>query len=101
MKTAPKTSPKTGREIGPVQFVVYILECNDKTLYIGSTNNMEKRLNQHNNLKSGAHYTKIRRPVTLKYTEIHETLQLARKRECKLKSLTRQEKLLLIFGVSK
>ncbi|MBP7846421.1 MAG: GIY-YIG nuclease family protein, partial [Candidatus Pacebacteria bacterium] len=36
-------------------FFVYILECADKTLYIGSTNDLEKRLHQHNNSKSGAH----------------------------------------------
>ena len=36
---------------------------------VGSTNDLEKRLHQHNNLKSGAHYTKIRRPVKLVYKE--------------------------------
>ena len=50
-------------------YFTYILECADKTLYVGSTNDLEKRVYQHNNLKSGAHYTKIRRPVILKYSE--------------------------------
>ena len=50
-------------------YFTYILECADKTLYVGSKNDIEKRLHQHNNLKSGAHYTKIRRPVILKYKE--------------------------------
>ena len=62
-------------------FTVYILECADKTLYVGCTNDLEKRLNQHNNLKSGAHYTKIRRPVALRYTESFKTLLEARGRE--------------------
>lgn len=75
---------------------VYILECNDGTLYIGSTNHLEKRLHEHNHLKSGAHYTKIRRPVTLAYFEPFETLSEARKREYVLKQLTRSEKLELI-----
>jgi putative endonuclease len=75
---------------------VYILECADKTLYVGCTNNLEKRLNQHNNLKSGAHYTKIRRPVFLKYFEKYRTLKRGRAREAELKRLERGEKLELI-----
>ena len=75
---------------------VYILECSDKTLYVGCTNNLERRLAQHNNSKSGAHYTKIRRPVTLKYSEKFETLSEARKRESEVKSWRREKKLELI-----
>lgn len=75
---------------------VYILECADGTLYTGSTNDLEKRLHKHNHLKSGAHYTKIRRPVILKYSETVATLAEARAREAEIKRLTRDEKLLLI-----
>lgn len=78
------------------EFHVYILECTDKTLYIGSTNDLEKRLHAHNHLKSGAHYTKIRRPVVLKYSEKHPTYSKVREREGELKRLTRAEKLKLI-----
>jgi len=77
-------------------YFVYILECSDKTLYVGSTNDLNKRLYKHNNLKSGAHYTKIRRPVILKYSEILESYSEARKREGELKKLKREEKLELI-----
>lgn len=77
-------------------FFVYILECKDKTLYVGSTNDLVKRLHQHNNLKSGAHYTKIRRPVTLKYSEKFRTYKKARAREAEFKRWTREEKLELI-----
>lgn len=66
------------------------------TLYTGSTNNLKKRLVEHNNSKNGAHYTKIRRPVVLKYTEAFATLGEARKREAELKRLPRQKKLDLI-----
>ena len=76
-------------------YFTYILECSDKTLYIGCTNNLEKRLNQHNNSKSGAHYTKIRRPVKLKYSEEYETLKEGRQREAEIKSWRREEKLKL------
>ena len=34
-------------------FYVYIVECADKTYYVGCTNNLEKRLKQHNNSKWG------------------------------------------------
>ena len=74
----------------------YILECADKTLYVGSTNDLEKRLHQHNNAKCGAHYTKIRRPVFLKYSENFETLKEARAREAEIKGWTRVKKLNLI-----
>jgi putative endonuclease len=74
----------------------YILKCADDTLYVGSTNDLEKRLHQHNNLKQGAHYTKIRRPVALVYSEACENLSVARKREAELKRLSRAEKLDLI-----
>ena len=77
-------------------YFVYILECSDKTLYTGSTTDLEKRIYAHNNLKSGAHYTKIRRPVVLKYSEKHKTYAKARAREALLKRLTREEKNKLI-----
>ncbi len=75
---------------------VYILECADKSLYVGSTNNLEKRLKQHNESKWGAHYTKIRRPVILKYSETSHTLRKARQREIQIKGWTRKIKLALI-----
>ena len=78
---------------------VYILKCADDTLYVGSTNKLEKRLHEHNNLKSGAHYTKIRRPVVLVYSEELQTYADVRKREGELKQLTRVEKLKLMKQV--
>ena len=74
-------------------YFVYILECTDKSLYVGCTNNLERRLKQHNNSKWGAHYTKIRRPVILKYSENFPTLKEARKRESEIKGLRREKKL--------
>lgn len=77
-------------------YYVYILRCNDDTLYVGSTADITKRLHAHNNLKSGAHYTKIRRPVVLVYSEECSNYAEARKREGELKALSRVEKLDLI-----
>lgn len=75
---------------------VYILKCSDNTFYTWSTSDIEKRLHEHNNLKSWAHYTKIRRPVELLYTEDFETLSEARRREYEIKKLTRIQKEKLI-----
>lgn len=74
-------------------YTVYILECDDGTFYCGSTNDIKKRLYEHNNLKSGAHYTKIRRPVVLKYSEEVPDFATARAREAEFKRWSRSEKL--------
>ncbi|MDP3965775.1 MAG: GIY-YIG nuclease family protein [bacterium] len=83
-----------------VSHVTYILECADKTLYVGCTNNLEKRLREHNGAKSGAHYTKIRRPVVLRHSETFRSLAKARAREAEIRRLSRKEKLELIGGNS-
>ena len=73
----------------------YMIECKDKTIYTGWTNNISKRLVDHNSGK-GAKYTKGRAPVTLVYLEAFETKQEAMKREYYIKQLTKNEKLDLI-----
>ena len=78
----------------------YILECADKTLYVGCTNDLEKRLRQHNGAKAGAHYTKIRRPVTLKHFERFRTLAKARAREGEIKRWSREKKMKLLQSVN-
>lgn len=75
---------------------VYVLRCADDTLYIGRTTNVAHRLHAHNHLKSGARYTKARRPVTLLYSERVPTLGAALSREAALKKLTRAQKLSLL-----
>lgn len=73
----------------------YILECSDKSLYCGWTNNIKKRLEAHNN-GLGAKYTKCRRPVKLVYFEEFEDKKDAMKREYEIKQYTRSKKLQLI-----
>ena len=82
-------------------YVVYILECADSTLYIGSTNDIEKRLRAHNEGKTGARYTRGRRPVTLRYSEVVGTRGDSLRREAALKRLSRTEKLALCKNSSK
>ena len=75
-----------------MNFFVYILKCSDGTYYTGCTNNIKRRVKQHNASKIGAHYTKLRRPVILRYFEEFQTLSEGRKREAALKRLTRAQK---------
>ena len=73
----------------------YIVECADGTYYCGWTNNLEHRIDAHNNGK-GAKYTKSRLPVKLLYFEEYETKEQAMKREWQIKQLTRSQKEKLI-----
>ena len=84
-----------------MSYYTYILECADKSLYVGCTNDLKRRLEQHNNSKSGAHYTKIRRPVMLIYSEKFDTLIQARHREAEIKDWRKEKKLELIRGQNK
>ena len=70
----------------------YIVQCHDGTLYTGWTNNIDKRMRDHNAGK-GAKYTKPRRPVVLVYLEMFETKEDAMKREYAIKHMRRAEKL--------
>ena len=83
-----------------MKYFVYIVECSDKTLYCGWTNNLEKRLLSHNTLKSGAKYTRGRRPVILSYFEIYKTKNQAMSREVCIKKMTRKKKLDIILSES-
>ena len=71
------------------------VKCSDGSLYTGWTNNLEKRIKDHN-AGRGAKYTKARRPVVLVYKEEFPTKQEAMKREWEIKRLSRKEKLSMI-----
>lgn len=73
-------------------WIVYILECKDKTLYTGITNNFERRLSQHEN-GSGAKYTKGRGPFKVVYQEACVDRSEASIREAEIKRLSKRGKL--------
>ena len=75
-------------------WIVYILECVDQTLYTGITNDLDRRINEHAN-GTGAKYTRGRAPLTLLYTETYSSRSQASKRELEIKSLDRETKLQL------
>ena len=76
---------------------MYILECCDGSYYTGSTNNLEKRLEQHQN-GEGANHTKKRLPVKLVYYEEFQRIDEAFYREKQVQGWSRAKKLALIEG---
>ena len=72
---------------------VYMVRCNDGTLYTGITNDLEKRIKAHNSGKDGARYTRSRRPVKLVYSEEAGAKSTAAKLENKIKKMTRAKKM--------
>jgi putative endonuclease len=80
-----------------VKWFAYIVECADGTLYTGYTNDVFRRVVQHNTTVSGAKYTRSRRPVNLVHYESFLTRREAMQREYAIKQLSREEKLKYII----
>ena len=80
-------------------YYVYIVKCSDETLYTGIATELERRVEEHNGSDKGAKYTRVRRPVTLVYSEEYPDRSTASKREYEIKKkMNRVEKLLMIKG---
>lgn len=76
------------------QWLLYILECKDGTLYTGVTNDLKRRLAAHNAGK-GAKYTRGRGPLKLRYVEACIDHVDALQKEISVKKLTTAEKWIL------
>ncbi len=76
---------------------MYILRCIDDSYYIGSTNNLEKRLHQHQ-AGEGANHTKKRLPIQLVYFEEFERIDYAFYREKQVQGWSRKKKEALMKG---
>ena len=74
---------------------VYIVKCSDESLYTGITDNIKRRVNEHNS-KRGAKSLKGKLPVILVHLEEYETKSEALKREYEIKTWKREKKLELI-----
>jgi predicted GIY-YIG superfamily endonuclease len=74
---------------------VYILRCADRSLYTGTTTDIDARVRTHNTGK-GAKYTRGRRPVVLVYREAVDGRGAALKREHALRRLTAAAKRRLV-----
>ncbi len=77
-------------------YFVYMVKCNDGTFYTGIAKDLEKRLSEHNHSLLAAKYTRPRRPVKLVFAKEFETRSLALKEECRIKKLSKKEKLTII-----
>ena len=76
---------------------MYILECSDHSLYVGSTLDLERRLAQQN-YGEGALYTQTRLPVRLLYFEEFERIDDAFRREKQVQGWGRAKRLALAHG---
>ncbi|MFB8387977.1 GIY-YIG nuclease family protein [Microbacterium sp. NPDC055910] len=74
---------------------MYILECSDRTTYVGSTRDLERRLWEHNN-GEGSAYTRCRLPVRLLYFEEYERVEDAFRREKQVQNWGRAKRLALV-----
>ena len=63
---------------------VYIIECDDCTLYTGFTNDLESRFEKHKNGK-GAKYTRSHKPKRIVFFEKYDNKIEAQKREREIK----------------
>lgn len=79
---------------------VYLLRCADGTLYCGATNDLDRRVAQHNAGK-GARYTASRRPVRVVWSEAAQDKGAALRREHHVKSLPRAAKLELVRSATR
>ncbi len=76
---------------------VYILEMKNKKLYVGYTNNIQKRFEKHR-LGKGAKTTRAFGVKKVVYIENFESKSKAMKREYEIKQFSRAQKLMLIKG---
>ena len=98
-KTPATTTDLTEQSVALAErWFVYILRCADGSLYTGITNDLDRRLEQHN-AGTASRYTRSRLPVTLEYREEPKTKSNALKRELEIKALSRKEKEALIQSV--
>jgi putative endonuclease len=78
-------------------WIVYILQCSDESYYTGVTQNIERRIKEHNtDNKLGSKYVRSKRPARLVYLESAKSKSKALKRENEIKGYSREKKLELI-----
>ena len=73
-------------------YYVYIVECSNASYYTGVTNDIERRLTEHNSGSNETSYTCSRRPVILKYCEHFHHIDEAILWEKQVKGWSRKKK---------
>ena len=77
-------------------YYTYILKCSDDSYYVGVTNNIERRIREHQEGKDTTSYTFTRRPLELVYYDTYFDINQAIAREKQLKKWSRKKKQALI-----
>jgi putative endonuclease len=80
------------------KYSVYILKCADSTLYTGITNELYRRLDEHENGRNPQCYTFNRRPAQLVFHQDFHFVQQAIAFEKQVKGWSRKKKEALIAG---
>ena len=80
-----------------MSFYVYILRCADNSYYTGHTDNLEKRIGEHQNGLYGG-YTASRLPVELVFSQECTTREEALAAEQQIKGWNRKKKEAMIRG---
>ncbi len=78
-------------------YFIYIIECEDGSLYTGITTDIDRRFAEHESGK-GSRYTAAHRAKKILYLEGRQTRSEALRREAQIKKLRRADKLQLING---
>ncbi|PKF58545.1 endonuclease [Alteromonadales bacterium alter-6D02] len=78
------------------EWFVYLMRCNDASLYCGVTTDIKRREQEHNHGPKGAKYTRVRRPVTLVYLQSAVNRSEACQLEAKIKKLSKRNKEVLV-----
>ena len=76
-------------------YFLYLLLCDDKSIYTGITTDVKRRFGEHKS-GEGGHFTRSRKVVKILYTEEHASRSSALKREAEIKSWPRGKKLELV-----
>lgn len=84
-------------------YYVYLLRCRDNSLYCGQTNNLKRRIKEHNKGKDkSAKYLRGKKPIQLVYFEKYKTIKEVMRREIEIKKWKKEkkEKLIQNFNTS-
>jgi len=83
-----------------MEWIVYIIRCDDGSLYTGITTNLARRMNEHGSGSRGARYFSGRKPIRIEYREAGHTRSTAGRREAEIKKMKRADKLILIASAA-
>jgi putative endonuclease len=82
--------------MAPMTWFVYMIRCDDDSLYTGVTTDVQRRFNEHASGPRGARFFNGRKPLKVVYTESGHTRSSACQREAEIKKMNRKQKVLML-----